>query len=406
MRFVLMFVFISCFCIEGAAEVLFQWRGPQRDGNYPATELLTEWPENGPRMLWAAEGLGAGHGSVSIAHDQIFVAGMTNGTGILYAFEMNGTRLWHTAYGPEWDGNYPGARSTPTIVNDRLYLESGQGIVYCFDTVTGNIVWSVDLLKKFNAENIQWGMSESLLMDGDRVICTPGGPQHNVVALNRFTGETVWTSPGNGEPAAYCSPILINHNGTRLIVTMTAESIIGVDAETGTFYWRVPQHQRNKIHANTPVYVDGHILCSSASDKTHSGLVTLKLSPDAKSAEVVWRNEEFENLMGGIIVRDGVIYGSRYRRSEWQAIDFKTGALLTTFEELDSGVIVFADGLFYCYAEDGTMALVQASPESFRVISSFQVPLGTDQHWAHPVIREGRLYIRHGDALMVYDISQ
>ncbi len=389
-----------------SAQVLSQWRGPNRNGVYPATNLLPSWPPNGPEMLWFYKGLGAGHGTVAIANNRIFVAGMPDSEGILYAFDMNGNLIWQRAYGGEWTGNYPGARSTPTIVGDRIYLESGLGVVYCFDVPTGELLWSVDLLKTFNAENIQWGMSESLLLYGDRVICTPGGPQHNVVALNRFTGETVWTSPGNREPAAYCSPILINLNGTRLIITMTAESILGIDADNGELYWRVPQHQRNKIHANTPVYADGYVICSSASDKSHSGLVCLKLTKNGKDAKVVWRNEEFENLMGGIIVRDGVIYGSRYRKSEWYAIDMANGKPLTISEELDSGVITFADGHFYCYAEDGTVALVEASNDVFRVSSSFEVPLGTNQHWAHPVIHQGRMYIRHGNALMVYDIAK
>ena len=147
------------------------------------------------------------------------------------------------------------------------------GTVYCYNANTGEKVWSVDLLKQFDAKNITWGMAESLLILGDHLYCTPGGKMNNIVALNRFTGKTIWTSPGNGQPSAYCSPVLVKHNKTSLIVTMTAESIVGVDAVTGKFYWQVPQFQGNKIHANTPVYSDGVIYCSSDNAKTNSELL-------------------------------------------------------------------------------------------------------------------------------------
>jgi outer membrane protein assembly factor BamB len=249
-------------------------------------------------------------------------------------------------------------------------------------------------------------MTESVLVDGDHVICTPGGPQHNVVALNRFNGQTVWTSKGNGEPSAYCSPILVNHNNTRLIITMTAESIIGVDADDGTFYWQTPQYQGNKIHANTPLYFDGRVICASASGKTHSGLVLLQLADDGKSVSVVWRNQRYRNLMGGVILLNGYLYGAHYRSSRWSCIDIRSGDFVHRSSGFGAGVIVYADGLFYCYSEEGELALVKADPRSFDIVSSFEISKGTGQHWAHPVIKAGRLYLRHGDALMAYDIAR
>jgi outer membrane protein assembly factor BamB len=268
-------------------------------------------------------------------------------------------------------------------------------------------MWSVDLLKKFQASNIEWGMAESLLVNGNTVFCTPGGPEYNLVALNRFNGEILWTSTGNRQPAAYCSPILVEHNNTKLIVTMTAESIIGVDAQTGEFYWSVEQRQRNKIHANTPLYFKGKILCSSASDPSiHSGTVLIRLSEDGKKAEVEWRNKEITNLMSGFILKDGYVFGSPFNKSEWYCLNWETGQPVYETEALASGVVIFSDELFYCYTHKGEMALVDADQKDFEVISTFRVPLGTDQHWAHPVIDNGRLYIRHGNALMAYDIAR
>ena len=383
-----------------------QWRGPNREGIFYENGLLRSWPENGPELLWSFEGLGAGHSSPGIGFNRIFINGMPDTTGVLYSFDMNGNLLWQKEYGEEWHVNYTGSRSTPLVVNDLVYLVSGMGEVFCFKAENGNLVWSVDMLKKFDGINIQWGITESVLIDGDHLICNPGGEEFNVVALNRFTGETVWKSKGHGEPSAYCSPVLVLHNKTRLVVTMTQTSVIGMDADTGELYWRVDQFQTNKIHANTPLYENGIIYCSSTSSKEgNSGLLALKLSEDGKKVEQLWRNEDFKNLMGGIVLIDGTIYGSAYRTKNWYSVNAATGEEKIIASDFSNGVIIYADGLFYCYSEDGQVALVKMTPDTFEIISKFNVPLGTDQHWAHPVIHNKRMYIRHGNALMVYNIS-
>ncbi|HAQ21685.1 MAG TPA: alcohol dehydrogenase [Prolixibacteraceae bacterium] len=383
-----------------------QWRGPGRDGIYPEKGLLKEWPDGGPSMLWSYDGLGAGHSSVGIGDGKIFITGMPDTTGILYSFDLKGTLLWKKEYGLEWKTNYTGPRSTPTVVDQLVYLESGQGVVYCFEANSGDIKWSVDLLKKFDAGNIQWGMAESLLIDGNRIICTPGGKDNNVVALNRFTGETIWTSKGFGEPAAYCSPVLVNHDKTRLIVTMTATSVIGIDAETGELYWRVEQQQTNKIHANTPVYANGMIYCSSAYGDKNSGILALKLSADGKHAEQAWRNEKYQNLMGGIIIKDGTIYGSAYKKNNWYSLNSTTGQEKLISGDFGGGVILYADGMFYCYSEKGQLGLVDMNPDGFTIKGKFDVSFGTGEHWAHPVIHDRRLYLRHGNSLMAFHIAE
>jgi outer membrane protein assembly factor BamB len=399
----LSFQIISAHTISGQFS---QWRGPQRNGIYPDKGLLKAWPEKGPEMLWSYEGLGSGHGNAGLSNDKIFVLGMPDSTGFLYAFDYKGKILWKKEYGPEWHENYTGPRSTPVIAGELVYFESGYGIVFCYNVNTGDKIWSVDLLNRFDSKNITWGMAESLLIEGDILFCTPGGKENNIVALNRFTGETIWTSRGNGQPAAYCSPIYVRHNKTSLIVTMTASSIIGIDALTGQCYWQVPQFQTNKIHANTPVYSEGKIYCSSDYDKSNSGLVALKLSDDGKSVTVEWRNENFQNLMGGIIIKDGYIYGSKFRKKMWSCIDTSDGQILYSSDNIGDGNIIMADGMFYCYSEEGEIALVAANPSSFNVISKFNVPLGTDQHWSHPVISQGILYVRHGNALMAYNLKE
>jgi outer membrane protein assembly factor BamB len=387
-----------------------QWRGPNRDGIYPETNLLKVWPAEGPKMLWSFEGLGTGMGSVAITNEKLFVTGIPDtikADGFLFAFDTKGKLLWKESYGKDWIGIFPGARSTPIVVGDQVYVESGNGSVYCLNAKNGDKVWSIDFLKDLQADSVQFGFSESVLIEGDRLYCTPGGKANNMVALNRFTGKKIWTSPAYGEKATYSSPILINHNGHRLLVNLTATSIIGLDADSGEMYWRIHQFQDNKIHANTPVYFDGKLLISSASKKDSSGLVMLQLSPDGKKAEIAWRNREFTNLMGAFILKDGYVYGGAYLQPKWFCIDTKTGLTKYIAKELGGGPVIYADGLFYCYAEkDGEMALADGTPEHFRVISKFKVPLGADQHWAHPVISDHKLYIRHNNALMVYDIKK
>ncbi len=401
------FIFSSC---QQKTEIS-DWRGPNRDGIFQEKNLLKQWTENGPELLWSFEGLGFGHSSVAVANNKVYVTGIKDtivSTGTLYTFDLNGKLLWQKDYGKDFILNFHGTRSTPVIVDDLIYIESGMGAVYCLSAETGDQVWSVDFIEDLGVDSvIQFGYAESVLIDGDNLICVPGGKENNVVALNRFTGKKIWSSKGFEEPATYNSPIVVNQNGQRLVIAMSASSIMGIDADTGEMYWRVQQTQQNLIHANTPLYFDGKLVVSSAGRDSTSGLVQLQLSENAKSAEVAWRNKKFINLMGGLVRIDTCIYGSAYLKNDWQVINWNTGEMLAQNKELGGGSIIYADGMFYCYAEnDGEVALVNASPEKFEIVSKFKVPLGTAQHWARLVINDGKLFVRHGDALMVYKVGE
>lgn len=403
----LLVLFIS---IRAMAQEVSQWRGPGRDGKYPDTSLLREWPVEGPCMRWSYEGLGAGMASPVVAGDKIYVTGIPDtlgGVGRLSVLNLKGKLLWSKEYGGDFTDLFAGARSTPTVAGELLYIESGNGKVYCLNSQTGEQVWSVDFFRDLQADSVQFGFSESLLVDGDRLYCTPGGKNHNLVALNRFTGEIIWSSPGSGEQATYSSPVIFRHHGRPMIVNLTASSIVGLDALNGEVLWKMHQFQDNKIHANTPLYHDGDILVSSTSRKDSSGLVMLRLSPEGDSVRVLWRNKAIINLSGGAILNDSSIYMSAYLQSKWFCIDRATGKVRYTSTEMGGGVVIYADGLYYCYTErDGELALVEATPEKFRVISRFRIPPGTAHHWAHPVINQGMLLVRHGSALMAYEISK
>lgn len=407
--FVIILLVATTFPVTGNPKIS-QWRGPHRDGKYPETGLLKEWPAQGPEMVWLVEGLGAGQSSPVVAGDFVYVTGIPDtlsGEAFLFKFDMQGKQIWKKGYGRDFTELFPGARSTPTVVDDLIYVENGTGKMHCFNTDTGNEVWSVDFYKDFAADSVQFGYSESPLIQGDVLYCTPGGKTHNVVALNRFTGEKIWASPGFGEKATYSSPIYFEHNGHPMLVNLTATSIIGLDARTGEMYWRVHQYQDNFIHANTPIYHDGKLLVSSASRKDSSGLVLLGLSADGREADILWRNKQVINLMGGMILDDGHVYIPAYLQARWYCIDFVTGEIKYTNKDLGGGAVIKADGLYYAYTErDGEMALVHQTPEEFRVISKFPVTHGTLEHWAHPVIGNGMLLVRHGNAMMAYDIRQ
>jgi len=384
---------------------LSQWRGPDRNGTYNETGLLKQWPDGGPELLWSVNGLGIGYGSACVTGKNVFILGMKDSTGYAYCFDAAGKAVWQKEYGKDWTQNYNGPRSTPTYINGLLYFVSGRGVATCMDARNGNIKWQVDMPEAFGAQDTYWGFAESPLIDGERIILTPGGKEHNVVALDRFSGKLIWTSKGNGEPSAFCSPVLVTHNNTRLVVAQTAGSVLGIDAENGQVCWTIPLKQEHSINANNPIYHDGRIYCACEKGDTNTGHLMIKLSEDGKTAEAGWRNQELFNLMEGLIWQDGYIFSSNMEGKNWYCLDAVTGTLKYSSDQVDGGAIIYADGLFYCYGTSGTMALVQAGSDSCRVVGSFEVKLGTDQHWAHPVIHDAKLYIRHGDVLMCYDIA-
>jgi outer membrane protein assembly factor BamB len=398
---VLLFCFVS-FTI--ADDNFSQWRGPDRDGKYPDKNLLKKWPSQGPELIWKATDLGEGFSSPAVTSQAVYVTGMIDGTGFLFAFDHKGKQIWRINYGPEWEDGHDGARTTPTVIKDKIYIMSGKGKAICLNSADGKIIWEVDLVKSFGARNLRWGMTESLLVDGDRIFCTPGGSKAMMVILDRFSGKTIQVIEGNGEMSAYCSPVIITHNNKRLIVTMTGESVVGIDAESGKYLWRQKHKTRYDINPNTPLYNQGYIYSVSGYG---TGGQLIKLSPDGGKIKQIWSNETLDSQIGAAILVDGYIYGSGHKNKGWHCVDWKTGKVQYTAKELgNKGNIIYADGLMYCYSEDGDVGLVQPDPKKFDIISSFEIEEGSGSHWAHPVISAGKLYIRHGDVLMVYDIKK
>ena len=395
-------ILLAGFLALAPVAVEAEWRSSQRDGIYRGEQLLDVWPDAGPKPLWYAEGIGAGFSSPTVTPDGVYTTGMVDGTGYLSAFDLAGKQLWRSAYGPEWAKDYPGARTTPTVAGNRVYLMSAHGTVVCMDA-DGKKLWSADLVERFGAQPVRWGMTESLLVDGDVLYCTPGGPEAAVVALDRHNGKTIWEAKGNGESSAYCSPCLVTHGNRRLIVTMTRRSVIGIDTDTGELLWRHDHVTKYDVNPNTPLYQDGHLFSFSGYG---SGGQKLKLADDGTGLDRVWAQPTLDSQIGSAILIDGFLYGSGHNNRGWHCVDWGTGEVKYTENVLGrKGNIVYADGMAYCYGERGDVGLVKLSPNAFEVVSSFKVDRGSGQHWAHLVVNGGRLYVRHGEALMVYDIS-
>jgi outer membrane protein assembly factor BamB len=384
------------------AQIYNNWRGPDRDGKYLETGLLKQWPSEGPTMLWAFEGLGRGFTSAIPANDKIYITGMEDDIGFIYELSTQGQLIRKYPYGKEMGGNYPGSRSTPTIVDNLMYIATGEGVLVCIDLSTGTEKWNRDLFNEFDGQNIRWGFTENLIIDGDIIYCAPGGKKNNIVALNRITGKLIWSSEGKGDLSAYCSPLLINHNGRKMLVNMMHSNIVGLDASTGRLLWSYPYANQRNIHPNAPIYHEGYLYCFSGYGM---GGVKLKLSADGNSVSKQWFDEKLDNQMGGAVLVDGYIYGSGNRNRFWYSIDWQSGESAFETREIDIGTVIYADGLMYAYTQRGELVLLEPQNGGFRIVSKTAVELGSDQHWAHLVIHDGILYVRHGNALMAYDIS-
>ncbi len=388
--------------ITVTAQDNIQWRGTDRTGVYNETGLFKSWPAEGPTLLWSYDGLGKGHSSAAIASEKIYVTGITDSTGYICVLDLSGKLLIKKEYGQEWNKGDNGPRGTVTINEGKLYLISGLGYLYCFDQATLNLIWKKDLLKEYNGSNIKFGITESPLIVGDKVIATPGGKESNVVALNKNTGKLIWSSAGEGTSSAYCSPLFIRDQQIPLIVTMTASHTIGINAETGLKVWSFANKNLTSVNGNTPFYFDNMLFCTYGSEE---GSIMFRLTNGGKSIEQAWSSSEMNNSMGGMVKVGDYIYGSAKSKRFWFCADWKTGEIKYKEQGIALGNIIAADGMLYCYTDKGEMILVKANPEKFDIVSRFQITKGTETHFAHPVIYKGVLYVRHGDSLIAYKIK-
>ena len=380
-----------------------QWRGANRDGVALGENLANKW-DGQPAEVWSIEGIGTGYSSPIEVKGKLYITGMKDGNAVLSAVEKeSGKILWQSQYGQSWDKNqYGGERCTPTFDGGKLYVLNPQAQLYCFNAEDGVKVWSVDGEKEYGARNITWGITESVVIDGDKVIFTPGAEDAAVVALNKNDGSFIWKSQGFSK-SAYCSPAVVSHNGSKMLVTLLEDVLLGLDINTGEILWQTKHKVAYGINAVTPVYYDGIVFVANG---YKLGGKAFEIAADNKSVKEIWTEKKLDCHFGGISCKDGAVYGIGQKGNIY-ALDIKTGNVIAQSEPyVGKGALMMADDKLYCYGESGKVALVNYDGKSFSLGGIFEITKGEKEHWAHPVVANGTLYIRHGDFLMAFDASK
>ena len=395
-----------------------QFHGPRRDSICREEGLLDQWPEDGPRLLWQLEGLGRGYSSVSISQNAIYTMGDRKQQGeesqYVIAFDLNTRKeLWATRIGPPHaDG---GPRSTPTIDGNRVYAIGTDGDLVCLDAGTGNVHWRRSFVDDFQGKFMSvWKFSESPLIDGDRVICTPGGPEAMMVALNKLDGEVIWKCkiPDLGEKGAdgsgYSSAVAADICGIRQYVQLVGRGVIGVEATTGQFLWGYNDVANNIANITCPAVRGNYVFASTA---YNTGSALLKISKDGeglKADEVYFiRSKDFQNHHGGIVLMGDYVYGGHGpNRGDPACVELATGKVVwkKRAPARGSAAVLYADGhLIYRY-DRGQVVLVEATPDGLNIKGQFTAPEDEGPAWAHPVIHQGKLFLRHANLLLCYDV--
>jgi outer membrane protein assembly factor BamB len=406
----LLFSFFTFMLLSPAvsSQSAIQWRGSERRGIYRETSLQTFWPPEGPALIWTNEDIGNGFGSPVFHDNQVFVSGEIDSTSYLFALDLGGKTIWKTAFGKEWTRSFPGSRMSPTIDNDLIYVSSGMGNIACVELKTGSLKWMVSKTDLHGVSPMH-GHSESPLVEGDMVFFTPGGKDTNVVALNRFTGKIIWVCKGRGERPAYNSPLLVKFAERSILVVFTAYSLLGIDSKTGELLWvheqvNTPPAERKlgngDTHSNTVWFEDGSIFYIAGDG---NGAVKLAIEDKGKSVREVWRNPSVDNYMGGFIIQGGKIYTCSDSRKSLLTLDAKTGVILDSLK-CGTGAVISDSRFLYYYNQKGSMYLINPDKGKLETASFFRVPKGTKEHFSHPVICKGMLYVRHGKALMAYKV--
>ena len=395
---------------------LAAWRGPNLDSVCTETGLLQQWPKEGPKLLWEISGLGPGYSSVSIAKGRLYTMGDRGNEQFVYAYDLNThQRLWEAKVGASHED---GPRCIPTVDGDFVYALGTSGDLVCVAIEGGKVVWTKNLLTDLGgASNPQWKYSESPLIDGDRLLCTPGGHKDAIAALNKKTGEVIWQAPmpdigkkGKKE-AGYASLVISRGAGVKQYVTLTNEGVVSVSAD-GKFLWGYNRAANGVANISTCVVDGDYVFASSAYD---TGAALLKLVPDAggvKAQEVYWLDrKQFQNHHGGFVKVGEYVYGGHgHNLSKPTCIEFKTGKIMWQADQPGEGsaCVLYADGRLYFRYQDGLIALVETTPTKYNLVSTFKPPTrkgAQKEAWAHPVISDGKLYVRHWDVLFCYDVK-
>ena len=391
------------------------WRGPNRDGKSPDTGLLKQWPDGGPKKLWQVDFIGKGYSTVTVANGMVYTTGdaggksestgrrrprVSGGSLVLFAFNMDGKLQWKQTIDKAWTRSVSGARSTPTIDGDRLYLLSGNGVIACRSAKTGAEKWTRNT-RDFGGRSGGWGYAESILILGKLAVVKPGGSKC-IVALDKMTGKTVWTSSGFSAGPEYSSCLPITFNGKSCITTGTRSGIVGVDPANGKLLFSNDWSSNNTANCPDPAYADGHVFWANGYGK---GGVCLKLktSGGKLDADQAWTTRDMVTHHGGYVIHEGHIYGNH--SGGWACLDLKTGEKKWSERGVGKGSLCWADGMLFLFGESGGKAgLATCSPSGMEMKGTFSVE-GSGPSWAHPVVIGGRLYLRYDKNLYCFDVK-
>ena len=394
------------------AQKINDWRPENRTGVSLETGLMKSWPADGPTLLWSNLELGKGYSSPSFGAKVIYITGTKDTMDILYALSMEGKILWQTAMGRAWNGsNNPESRATPTVEGNKVYTCSGNGDLASIDATNGKVIWSYKASELNKGTFGRWGIAESLLIDGDKIFFSPGGPETMTLALNKTTGTVIWKSKTLNDKPAYVSPILVNYAGKKMIINVSLGHMFGVDVSNGEILWSVAYPTvspwGDHILCTTPIFKDGMVYMIGGYD---FGGIMVKIANDGKSGSIVWTDKVLDDHHGGVVLINGYLYGSNWLNNpdgNWCCIEWATGKKMWEEHWNCKGSIISAEGMLYIYDErNGNVGLLKANSEKFDLVSTFKVSMGdAGPFWAHPVIHNGILYLRHTNALMAYNIK-
>ncbi len=401
-------------------QMISEWREENRTGVSAETGLMKSWPAGGPELIWSNTDLPRGFSSMSFGNNTIYLTGNDGENDILVAVDNNGKIKWQTPYGRVWKESYPESRCTPTAEGKMVYVSSGFGDLACIDAISGEIRWSLKASEIYKGTYGPWGIAESLLIDGDKLYFSPGGPETTTIALNKNTGELVWKSESINDGPAYVSPILNDHANKKLIINVFLSNVFAIDPSDGTILWKISHLDSLNtdkstavwpdaplIKCVTPLYYDGKIYITGGYDH---GSMLLRLTDEGNNVAVEWTDTLLDVHHGGVVLVDGYIYGANWLSNSdgnWCCLEWNTGRKMYEEHWKCKGSIISADGMLYIYDErSGNVGLLRPNPEKFDLVSSYRITQGSGPHWAHPAIHNGTLYIRHGDALMAYNIKE
>jgi outer membrane protein assembly factor BamB len=393
-----------------------QWQGPRRDNVSQETGLLKEWPSGGPHLVWTAESAGIGYSGPAVVGDRLYTLGADERQDLALAFDTTtGKKLWSTPVGPYVRNQYgSGPRSTPTVDGEYLYVLGSAGRLACLKAGDGALVWSVDLIGQLGGGKPYWNYSESPLVDGDQVVCTPGGARGTLAALDKKTGKVLWRSKGLTDPAGYSSCVLDETGDVRQYVQQTMRGTAGVSAKDGAVLWNQPNSYYKVAVIPTPIVHENYVY-AVAGYGAGASLLELTRDGDAFKVRNLYDDDArraMDNKHGGVVRVGDHVYGWSDHGNQWVCQEFKTGRPAWTSRALGRGSVTCADGCLYLYSEDkGTAVLALASPDGFSEKGRFVIPRQTSRrefnnnHWTHPVVANGKLYLRDQELLFCYDVK-